>query len=705
MANNIGVNVVEVDGTGSPSITGAAVSVGAFNIVTQRGVPNEPVRITGFTQFVERFGRHVTSGYGAYLVKGFFDNGGRTAYVNRIVDPAPGTGAVAATRTLNGAGNVPSLVVEAGYRGKADPGGWGGGLAVRVRHSAGAVTRLAETAKASVTGSVIAAAVDMSAFPKLAVRVDSAGTPTELTFAASDFANPAAATRVEIRNAINRQTHLLTAAVGGTGTNQLVLTSTGEQAALTGEWSALQVTAANAVLGFTAMAQPVQGTPAALTAGGTTLARGRDLTAGTTVVVGDTAGTAPVQVKLLTVNASTGAVTWAPALPNPGAFTDLRKVTVSAAEFDLLIAVGGADAGHVVETHTGLTMESDRPNYAVRVLNHELTGSRLVRLADSGGPGTNADRPADTGGAFLLLEGGNDGLPTANHFIGDQATRTGFHAFDPYDVQLVCAERTDTAVASAGIAYCEGRGDALYVGAVPEGFVGGGQAVAYGQALMTKKSYGALYGPWIVVQDPIGVGDNPRKSIPPTGHVMGVFARIESGRGVWKAPAGQEANLLGVLDVETRLSEADHTDLVVNGAVNGIRPLPREGIVIDASRTLSSDPRWRYVNVRLLFNFVKSSLRDGLRWVRQEPNRDTLWDAVKFGTVTPFLTGLWRLGAFGTGSPAETFTVIVDATNNPPDQVQQGLLNIEVYLYPNSPAETVVITVGQQPSGASVSEA
>jgi phage tail sheath protein FI len=159
-----------------------------------------------------------------------------------------------------------------------------------------------------------------------------------------------------------------------------------------------------------------------------------------------------------------------------------------------------------------------------------------------------------------------------------------------------------------------------------------------------------------------------------------------------------------VLDVETRLSDADHTDLVVNGGVNGIRPVPRAGIVVDASRTLSSDPRWRYVNVRLLFNFVESSLRTGLRWARQEPNRESLWSAVKFGTVTPFLMGLWRQGAFGTGSPDQTFKVTVDATDNPPDQVQQGLLQVQVLFYPSRPAETIVITVGQQASGATTSE-
>jgi len=111
------------------------------------------------------------------------------------------------------------------------------------------------------------------------------------------------------------------------------------------------------------------------------------------------------------------------------------------------------------------------------------------------------------------------------------------------------------------------------------------------------------------------------------------------------------------------------------------------------------------VNARLLFNYVKSSLRRGLRWVRQEPNRDTLWSAVRHNSVIPFLMALYRQGAFGSGKPDEVFRVICDASNNPPDQVDQGMFKIEVYFYPSKPAETIVIIVGQMPSGASAQEA
>jgi phage tail sheath protein FI len=382
---------------------------------------------------------------------------------------------------------------------------------------------------------------------------------------------------------------------------------------------------------------------------------------------------------------------------------DAAKLRVSRATFTLNIAYGGNDTAHIVETWTSLSMEPDAANNVEHVLNDKITGSKYVVANDVNRTDVGADMPAPV--AFAAFATGRDGTPTTNDFIGDQAKHSGFYAFDAFDVQLLACERTEPAITTAALGYCAGRGDCMYFGAVPQGFVQAGQAVAYGQAFQGKKVYGALYGPWIVVSDPAGLGDNPIKTLPPVGHVMGVCARIANNRGIWKAPAGDEANIIGALDVEYRLSDIEHTALVKQGSVNGIRAVPRSGVIVDASRTLSTDTRWLYVNVRLLFNYVKSSLKDGLRWVRQEPNRNTLWDAIRIQTVTPFLMGLWRQGAFGTGSASQVFTVICDQSNNPQDQVDQGNLTVAIYFYPSKPAETIIIFVGQQPSGASASEA
>lgn len=699
--NYIGVNVIEVDGVGAPAIVGAAASVGAFNILTWRGVPNTPIRVDSYPKFVERFGTYFDQGLGAYLVKGFFDNGGRTAYINRVVAIDAATGHAPASITLPDGAPANTLTVTAGYRGDEDPGSWGDDLYISVRHSSSASSRLASTAAATITGTVaLPATVDMSAFPPLSIRIDEEATATDITFQASDFPGGAAtATRAQIRDAINARTNKLVATLNGS--NQLVLTSTGEVASLSGGWTSLQVTANNTTLGFTAAATPTYGTPAATAVGGTTLNAVEVFDVGDAVQITD--GTNTAIVKLLSINEITRAVTWTPDVTGIAGW-DQRLIMVSNLEFDLTVAYGSSEAEDVVETFTGLSMESDVPNYAPAKINDTINGSKYITVKDensASSPGN--DRPAATTG-LQRLNPGRDGTPTANDFIGSQANRTGFYAFDSHNVQLICCERTDSAITTAALSYCAGRGDCMYVGAVPEGFVQAGQAVNYGKAFQGKKVYGALYSPWIQISDPIGVGDNPIKTIPPVGHVMGVYARIESNRGVWKAPAGDEANLRGVLDVAYRLSDGEHTNLVKNGSVNGIRAIPRAGIVVDSSRTLSTDTRWFYVNVRLLFNYVKSSLRDGLRWVRQEPNRVFLWNTIKYNSVTPFLMGLWRRGAFGTGEPEEVFTVICDESNNPPEEVDQGNLYVEVYFYPSKPAETIIIKVGQQPSGASVSE-
>jgi phage tail sheath protein FI len=700
MSYNIGINVVEVDGVGAPAIQSASTSVGAFNILTQRGVPNTPAPVTSFTQFATQFGSYFPNGLGAYLVKGFFDNGGQTAYINRVVSTDPTTGAAPAALTLADSAAVNTLKLEGGFRGSVDPGSWGNAIYVTTAANSETQVRLLETQVASVTGTVLAATFDMSAFPSLSVTVDNEPTATALTFRATDFpGGPTVATAAQVRDAINRQTSKIIASL--TADNRLVLTSTGATAKLTGDFTRLQVMAANATLGMAAMATPVVGTPAARSTTGTQLATLAPFNIGDAVRITD--GTNNAFTKILTLSPATNTVTWGPPVAGIAGF-DPVKLRVSRVTFNLTVAYGGNDTAHVVETWTAMSMEPDTANYAVTVLNDPILGSKYVTAVDlHSASGVGADVPA-ANATFTGLTLGVDGTPTANDFIGNQALHTGFYAFDSSDVQLLCCERTDPSITNAALGYCEGRGDCTFIGAVPQGFVAAGQATAYGQAFQGKKVYGALYGPWVIITDPMGTGTNPVKTLIPVGHVMGVYARIATARGIWKAPAGDEANIVGALDVEYRMSSTELTNLVKQGSVNGIRAVAGSGIVVDSSRSLSTDTRWLYINVRLLFNYVESSLKQGLSWVRQEPNRDSLWDAIRIQSVTPFLMQLWRQGAFGTGTPAQVFTVICDATNNPPDQVDQGNLTVEIYFYPSKPAETIIIIVGQQPSGATTSE-
>ncbi len=349
-----------------------------------------------------------------------------------------------------------------------------------------------------------------------------------------------------------------------------------------------------------------------------------------------------------------------------------------------------------VETWENLTLNADSANYILTKINDPFSGSTYVRV----GPEVGSAIPTEQENT-PLVDGSNGTAPSPADY------RSALERFDTVPIQLLAIPDDQTgAETRAALDYCADeakKADCMFVGHTPFDR-DTAAAKIFGAGFQGSKVYGALYWPWITVVDPIGVGSNPTKVISPTGHVMGVYARIDQTRGVWKAPAGNEAVVRGALAVEQDITDADHTDLVKNGSVNSIRQLRGTGIVIDASRTLSTDPRWLYVNVRLLFNYVKASLKESLRWVKQEPNRETLWNKIKYNAITPFLLRLYQAGAFGPGKPEDVFTVICGPDNNPPDQIMLGNLQVEVYFNPGRPAETIIITIGQQDSGASASE-
>jgi uncharacterized protein len=446
-------------------------------------------------------------------------------------------------------------------------------------------------------------------------------------------------------------------------------------------------------------------------------------------VVRFTDGGATFHRKLTAVDPATGTVSWAGAIAPALNHT---TATVATAEFRLTVRYQASPTADfaVVETWPTLSMETDSADYAVSQLNHRFTGSRYVLLTDlSGAAPSGEENPAV--GSNQALSSGTENAPGANDFVGDAAAQTGLHAFDTTQVQLLAvpdahglAQGPRDVVVRGALDYCAARGDATFVGSAPDRGRRSGVTIpravsdyaqtesdylttveSYSATFQAAKVYGALYTPWIRTADPISAGPTPARFIPGDGHVMGVYARTELERGIWKAPAGLAAQLRGALDVAARFTDEQHTDLVRNGFVNGIRPARGAGIVVAASRTLSTDTRWWFVNVRLLFNFVKASLRDGLRFVRQEPHTEQLRRTVRFNVVTPFLMGLWRQGAFGSDPPAQTFTVKCDAENNPPAEVDLGNFRLEVFFYPVRPAETVLIVVGQQPSGGSATEA
>jgi hypothetical protein len=192
-------------------------------------------------------------------------------------------------------------------------------------------------------------------------------------------------------------------------------------------------------------------------------------------------------------------------------------------------------------------------------------------------------------------------------------------------------------------------------------------------------------------------GDNqPNKiSVPPSGYMAGIWARSDNERGVHKAPANEV--LRGVLDSAMPITKGEQ-DVLNPLGINCIRSFPGRGLRVWGARTLSSDPAWRYVSVRRLFNFVEKSIERGTQWVVFEPNDHNLWAKVR-RDAGAFLTVCWRDGQLFGRTPEEAFYVKCDEELNPQEIRDQGKLIIEIGMAPVKPAEFVIFRFSQWAGG------
>jgi phage tail sheath protein FI len=170
---------------------------------------------------------------------------------------------------------------------------------------------------------------------------------------------------------------------------------------------------------------------------------------------------------------------------------------------------------------------------------------------------------------------------------------------------------------------------------------------------------------------------------------------VDNTRGVHKAPANEV--VLGANGLEFQVTHAEQGELNRTG-INCIRAFPGRGIRVWGARTMSSDPEWRYINVRRIFNYVSTSIMQGTNWAVFEPNDQRLWTSLTIA-VSSFLNRVWRSGAlFGT-SPAEAYFVKCDAETNPPEVIEAGQVVCEIGIAPVKPAEFVIFRLSQFTGG------
>lgn len=210
--------------------------------------------------------------------------------------------------------------------------------------------------------------------------------------------------------------------------------------------------------------------------------------------------------------------------------------------------------------------------------------------------------------------------------------------------------------------------------------------------------YTALYFPWIVMTDPVS---GKKVTQPPSGHIAGVWARVDATRGVHKAPANEP--IQGALDLVRRVSRGEQEVLNPAG-VNCIRYFPGEGIRIWGARTKAPEAsEYRYVNVRRLTNMIKESVADGTRWVVFEPNDHTLWKSIR-RDIGAFLTNVWRDGALLGTTPQQAFFVKCDEETNPPEVRDAGQVVTLIGIAPVKPAEFVIFKLMQSADNTSETE-
>jgi phage tail sheath protein FI len=338
------------------------------------------------------------------------------------------------------------------------------------------------------------------------------------------------------------------------------------------------------------------------------------------------------------------------------------------------------------EIFDDLGVNSALPNHFAKRVNN--FNSALVQLE---APDDVALPVEDV--AAPLADGADGGPIAAASFDGeaiDPRLRTGLAALDLDEfrsVALVYAPGCDYVTAGKIIGHCErNRFRFAVVDSQPN--------LADTSAIeprdnVTDTQYGAFYYPWIYISDP---RSGSRKLIPQGGAVCGIYARSDIRRGVFKAPANEVIS--GAIDLEYDINEATQGVLNPRG-VNVIRRFPGRGIRIWGARTMSSDPLWKYVNVRRVFIFIEASIYNSTQWVVFEPNDQRLWARVK-QTVTLFLRTQWREGALLGDKEEEAFTVAVGRDTMTEDDILNGRLIIEVGLAPVRPAEFVVFRIFQK---------
>ncbi len=302
----------------------------------------------------------------------------------------------------------------------------------------------------------------------------------------------------------------------------------------------------------------------------------------------------------------------------------------------------------------------------------------------------------------VVLSGGNDGdRPGSAEYEGEASeadtTKTGLRQFeDIEDISIVAAPGStfgyengygSDARAIMGLLISHAQRMRYRIAVLD---CGEGQSIAQVRALRARydSSYAALYYPWVRIVDPL---TRKEIAVPPSGHVAGIYARNDINRAVYKAPANEVVNLAVGFE---RLLNKSQQDVLNPEGINCFRFFEGRGFRLWGARTISSDPEWKYVNLRRYFAYLERSIDKGTQWAVFEPNGEALWANVR-RTIEDFLLNEWQMGALLGDKPEKSFFVKCDRTTMSQNDLDNGRLVCLIGVAPLRPAEFVIFRIGQ----------
>lgn len=390
---------------------------------------------------------------------------------------------------------------------------------------------------------------------------------------------------------------------------------------------------------------------------------------------------------------------------NPGVWGDNYGIIITPSalapttRFTLQVGYlpSGASTPTIVESYNNLSYLSSDPQYVVNIVNQQSNYLVITGSPTSTTPAVQAYEALATGADGNLLSPSITTTP-GTFETALLASGSGINLLSNVSIfNIVCVPGLYAPTTISSVQqFCLTNRAFMIVDSWVSDTVTSISTNTPTSAIVTapQSANSALYFPWINYFDSV---QNITRAFPPSGSVAGVYASTDSGRGVWKAPAGINAGFAGESGLATVLTDAQNGTLNPLG-INCLRNFPNSGDVVWGARTLNGNDQagsqWKYVPVRRLSLYIEQSLIQGTKWVVFEPNDANLWSAIRLN-VSSFMQGLYQQGAFQGTTPQQAYFVKCDSETTTQANINSGVVNIVVGFAPVQPAEFVIIQIQQ----------